>query len=286
MAGLPRQMGRLAALPRAGLDGVFAALAGLLAIVGAAGAASAAPLDLADATPRPIEVRFEISPSGAPGRLDSAWSAVRAGLLESSPDPDRVRIRIPAAEMESHLRSTGTAVVPGSFSDFVWVLDRITGHVVTASLEGRIQEELGVGFLTTRIAIDIRIEMSTRDEGGYRKSRAPFGIETHDFCSPSKDADDCTAVQAHLFDPREGYVNAVGRIRAAAAMTEVHAFSPLGEVRFSEHPIDPPSGPSMTNRDPDALFSAPKAPPAGGEGGGWNDESAGLDGRRAMGQQG
>ena len=45
------------------------------------GSALAAPLDLLDATPRWVQVRFEISPPDAPGQLNEAWSRTRSAVL-------------------------------------------------------------------------------------------------------------------------------------------------------------------------------------------------------------
>ena len=205
---------------------------------------SAAALDLADPTPRWIEVRFEVSPSDAPGRLDSIWSLPRAAYLESKGSDHRVQIRIPASEIEAQLRSTGTDVVSGTFSDFVWTLDPDSGHVLAAALTGRVRERLPLGWLTTHVEVDIRVEMTTHADAGFRSTRNPIGIEIHDYCAPGASVDGCTLVPAHPFDPARGYVNAVGRLFAAGALTEVQAFSPLGEVRFSERPLDVVDGPS------------------------------------------
>lgn len=254
--------------------GGFLALLALVSWGARSDAAERVPLDLADPTPRRIEVRFEISPADQPGRLDTAWSTPRPGLLEPTAHPDRVRIRIPAPEMEAHLRSIGTAVIPGSFSDFVWILDRASGHVVEAGLAGRIHERVGFGPLSTRIAVDIRVDMSTERGAGFRTARAPFGIETHDFCAPGEGSRTCIAVASHRFDPQRGYVNAVGFIRAATPMAEVRAFSPLGEVRFSERPAESIVGPSRTTRERDAVFSPSTGPDLGVERGGWHGESA------------
>jgi hypothetical protein len=204
---------------------------------------SAAAVDLADATPRWIEVRFEVSPADAPGRLDSTWSLPRAAFLEPKPGDHRIEIRIPASEIEAQLRSTGTDVVAGTFSDFVWTLDPASGHVLTAALTGRVRERLPLGWLTTHVEVAIRVEMTTHADAGFRSTRNPIGIEIHDYCAPNGASQGCTVVPAHPFDPARGYVNAVGRLVAAAALTEVQAFSPLGEVRFSERPLDVVDGP-------------------------------------------
>ncbi len=238
------------------------------ALLLAAGSARTAPLDLEDSTPRPIEVRFEISPADQPGRLDSAWSAPRLGVLEPSLNPDQVRIRIPAQEMEDHLTSAGTSVIPGTFSDFVWTIDRVSGHVVHAELAGRIHERLAIGLLVTRIAVEIRVDMSTERQGGFRTSRGMFGIETHDFCNAPDTLERCVPVETRRFDPTRGYVNAIGDIRAATPLAEVRAFSPLGEIRFSERAAEEIGSRTQTTREHDAVFSPAMVPDGGAERGG------------------
>lgn len=254
-----------------------------LAALAAAGIGQADPLDLMDPTPRPIEVRFEVSPPDQPGRLDAVWSEPRSGRIEVTGRADRVQIRIPASEMERHLRSTGTAVVPGSFSDFVWVLDRATGDVLESRLEGRIHERIAVGPFATRVAVGIHVDMSTHRRGGFRTTHAPFGIETHAFCAPEEGAEGCVPVESRRFDPRDGYVNAVGVIRAATPLAELRAFSPLGEVRFSEQVGRVAIDAAWPTQRRDAVFSLGDRSGAGRiERGGWHDEEASLPRSRAQ----
>jgi len=217
-------------------------LAACLAVLLCTARALAAPLDLSDETPRWVEVRFEVSPPDQPGRLDSVWSAARRAYLEPDPERALVRIRVPASEVEAHLRSTGTDAVPGSFSEFVWVLDPGSGEVLEAVLSGRVRERVRLGFLRTSATIDISVEMTTRGTAGFASESNLLGIETQRFCRPDR-ADPgraCVAVAAARFDPERGYVNAVGSVRAATPILEIKAFSPLGEVRFSEA-MSPPA---------------------------------------------
>jgi hypothetical protein len=224
-----------------------------LASLGLATAAHAASVDLTDPSPRWIFVRFETSPPDQPGRLDSSWSVQRRAFLEPGDAPDRVRIRIPAPDVEAQLRSTGTDVVPGTFSEFVWTLERSSGHVVEAELKGRVREHLSLGLLSTSIEVAIHVEMTTRAQAGFRSARGALGIETHDYCSPARPLEGCVLVEARQLDPERGYVNAIGRLEAATPMVEVQAFSPLGEVRFSERPFDGPGEPM----GPAAVSSPP-----------------------------
>ena len=213
---------------------IWIGLGVLLALATPGNQALASPLDLQDPTPRWIEVRFEVSPKDEPGRLDGSWSDPRAAFLESDPDHSIVRIRIPTHEIETHFRTTDTEAIPGSFSDFVWTLDSATGHVLSARLTGRVRERLSVGPIRTSVAVAIRVEMTTREVAGFRPNRGIFGVRTNTFCVPSPRSSDCIPVTPIRFDPDSGYVNAVGSVVASAAIAEIRAFSPLGEVRFSE----------------------------------------------------
>lgn len=226
----------------------------LLALGAGIRPAQADPIDLGDPTPRRIEVQFEVSSPSEPGRLDATWSPPRRAYLEPGEQAGTIRIRVPADEVEDHLRSTGTDVVKGSFSEFAWSLDPSTGHVVAADLQGRVRERIRLGPLSTAIEVAIRVEMTTRSEAGYRSTRGALGIETHDYCSPDQPLDGCVLVEARPFDPERGYVNAVGAVVAATPMHEVRAFSPLGEVRFSE-PAPPPAVVSSPPPSRDAVCS-------------------------------
>ncbi|MEZ4330537.1 MAG: hypothetical protein R3F35_02205 [Myxococcota bacterium] len=265
----------------------IATMLGLVALAVAPEPARADPLELENPTPRRIEVRFEVSPADQPGRLDAIWSPPRSARIEAGDSPDRLQIRIPASEMEQHLRSTGTAVIPGTFSDFVWVLDRATGEVLSSRLEGRIHERIAVGPFATRVAVGIRVDMSTSARAGFRTTRAPFGVETHAYCAPNEGSEPCVAVASHRFDPRDGYVNAVGVIRAATPVAEVRAFSPLGEVRFSEQPVLPPVAAPGPPERPDAVFSTDVRPAsATGKQGGWHGDEAMLPASEARDRRG
>jgi len=210
--------------------------------------ARAAPLDLQDPTPRRIEVRFEVSPEDEPGRLNATWSAPRAAFFEADPARSLVRIRIPTDEIEAHFLATGTDAIAGSFSDFVWTLDSRTGHVLSAQLTGRVRERISLGPIQTFTTIEIRVDMTTRNTVGFRRSQRIFGIQTNAFCVPSREPSKCVAVTPVPFDPASGYVNAVGSLVAAASIAKIRTFSPLGEARFSEPFREPPS-----EREPDGT---------------------------------
>ena len=245
---------------------VWITLGWLFAVSG--GAASAAPLDLADPTPRWVEVRFEVSPEDEPGRLDGTWSAPRTAYLESGPEAGTVRIRIPASEVEAHFRATGTEAVRGSFSEFIWTLDPVSGHVLEAQLEGSIRESFRMGPIRTAATVRIEVTMTTQNAGGFRAGKGVLGIRTYPFCTPGDREEDCIPVAAIRFDPERGYVNAVGMVQAAAAMARIQAFSPLGEVLFSERSQDGTESIVSGTSEQDAICSEDSSRLCGSEQGG------------------
>ena len=214
-------------------------LASLLGVVAAGDAAQASPLDLGDPTPRWIEVRFEVSPHEAPGRLDQVWGAVRRARFAYSAEEGVIRIRVPADELVEQLRSTGADPIEGSFSDFVWTLDPHTGHVLEAEMSGQLRETFHLGFLRSSAIVDIRVEMTTHRPAGYRPPRNVMGQSAHAYCVGPAAPGECTVVEPSRFDPQRGYVNAVGSLRAATRLAELQTFSPLGEVLFTERPEKP-----------------------------------------------
>jgi hypothetical protein len=238
----------------------------------AASAAMAVPLDLDDPTPRWVEVRFEISPADAPGRLDQEWSVARPAYLEPTAG-GLIRIEVPAEVLEAHHRTTGTDAVPGTFGSFVWTLDTATGHVLDASLAGRIREPVGLGPMRTTVEVRIRVEMTTRSTGGFRPESSYLGRKAHAFCeSAPAAARDCTLVPPRPLNPESGYVNAIGSVRAETPLIRLRAFSPLGEARFSERADrqrEDARHDSRVARDADAVcfeaFSGPCRSVLGGE---------------------
>jgi hypothetical protein len=234
-----------------------------------AGQAGAAPLDLADPTPRWIEVRFEISPSSEPGAVDRQWGPYRRAWLDPVADAPAIEIRVPAEVIEAQLRSTGTDTVEGSFSPFVWRLDPDSGHVLNAGLSGQIRERIQLGPFRRTTEISIDVDMTTVTRGGYLASSGALGVETHVYCEPEGRRGRCNEVRPVPYDRERGYVNAVGFVRASAGLIELRAFSPLGEVEFREQPgstLDSVvSGPPLPDRVCSRAHDRPCPAELGGE---------------------
>ena len=194
-----------------------------------AGAAAAEPLDLSDATPRPVRVAFESS--GPPGALDAVYSEPLTAWLDADPARGQVRVRVPGSAMERLLATHEP--VPGSFGDYVWTFDAATGEVLQAAFHGRLWQTADFGVFQTRVETSIDVNVGTRRAVGFRTPYTQLGQVIVPVCEPGSAG--CMRVAPAPLDPRTGYVNAVGTIRATAlgglgALT----FSPLGEAVFSE----------------------------------------------------
>lgn len=230
-------------------------LAALLALLaGPAGAQSTdRPLDLSDPTPRWVDVAFELSPRDAPGRLDAAWSPRLRAWLQPA-DLRRkgwVLVALPAPAAERLFTLGEERPAEGSFSDFVWVFDAASGHVVSAEVTGALYTRVGWGFLGSDARVEFRAVMSTA--GGPRGFRSPFfllGQSLFRVCEPAEAErdDDCTLVAPVPLQPHTGYVNAVGEILATGHGITTRSFSSLGEARFFETPA--PGPPAVASAPP------------------------------------
>jgi hypothetical protein len=209
----------------------------LAILAGAPIAGAGEPLALADPSPRWVEVRFETSPADQPGRLRGVFGPGLLAWLEPGPRPGQVTVSVPAREVEERLL-VGERVVPGSFGDFVWVFDAPSGHVLAASLAGRVVRTLDWGFMRSDAEIEIRVALDTLRPAGFAAATRRLGHVVFSLCTP--DEAGCTAVPHVPFDPRTGYVNAVGPLVARTLRIRADNFSPLGEAVFSEFPGSEP----------------------------------------------
>ena len=190
----------------------------------------AEPLDLRDTASRPVEVVFEISPSDSPGRLDTSYGGPTRGWFEHGPAKGQATVRIPPAEMERAL--TRHHPVPGSFSDFVWIFDVATGHVLSARVSGQFLKEVDWGFFSTDVVTETETRLGTRLRAGFRPPESRFGHLVFEFCIEEQNY---TGVSPRPYDPFTGYVNAVGSISASTKVgARTVSFSPLGEAIWSE----------------------------------------------------
>jgi hypothetical protein len=228
----------------------------LLALLLSQAAASAEPMDLTDPQPRWVSVRFEVSPAQHPGQLDTIYSQEFPAWFAPDPMENRVRVSVNGRIVEQYLLAEYRPV-EGSFSDYIWVFEASSGHVVSATIVGKLIKTLDWGFFTSEVEASIRIQMATRSEtgappaAGFTPPRSRLGHLLFQFCTLT-DGNDCTLVSAAPYDARSGYVNAVGPISARSTGFTTDAFSPLGEARFSEIS----AAPSVSAPPPVADFRA------------------------------
>lgn len=197
----------------------------------AAARASAEPLDLGDVTPRWVSVRFENSPPDRPDRLATSYTEPIDAWLEPSADPRQVRISVagPAVERGYFSRQRLRA---GSFSDFVWIFDRLSGEVMSASLTGTLIRTFDLGPLSPEVDTRFEARMTTWKPAGFREPHEVLGQLVFPHCE--SDEATCTLIAPVRLDPRTGYVNAVGSIIGRAFGASASTFSAIGEALFSE----------------------------------------------------
>jgi len=194
----------------------------------------ALPLDLDDPTPRWIDVSFELSEDG-PGRLDSEWGPRLSAWLQPAALRHWMVVSLPSPTVERLFALRGERPEPGSFSDFVWVIDTQSGDVVSAEVSGALRTQVGWGFLSKEVEVDIWAVMSTERPLGFLPPSSLLGKEVYRSCAPGA-VEGCNAVAPVRFRPGSAYVNAPGEIHAAGAGVTTRSFSPLGEARFFEAP--------------------------------------------------
>ena len=189
-------------------------------------------LDLGNSQPRWIQVEFEVSPQDSPDQLDAVYTEPLPAWLEPADVEGQLVARVAGELVERHLFGDENPVA-GSFSDFVWTFDATTGHVESAVVSGSLRPTFGWRFFSKSITADIRIEMTTRGVAGFTGPKRRLGQLIFEYCA-EPDASHCTLVRAVRYEPRSGYVNAVGAVVAKLSGIRMRSFSPLGEARFSE----------------------------------------------------
>jgi hypothetical protein len=215
-----------------------AALFALLLSLLSQAPAFAEPMNLSDPQPRWVTARFEVSPAQRPGQLDTIYTQEFPAWFAPDDVEGQVKVTVDGRIVEQYLLAEHRPV-KGSFSDYIWIFDVSSGHVTSATVVGRLIKTLDWGFFTSEVEASISVQMATRSEtgrpaaAGFAPPRSRLGQLLFRFCTIS-DGEGCTLVSAAPYDPRSGYVNAVGPILARSTGTTTRAFSPLGEARFSE----------------------------------------------------
>jgi hypothetical protein len=204
---------------------------GMLGFFLAAGVARGDPMDLRDARPRIVTVRFENSPADAPERLAATFTAEIPARFEVDAETAEVRVRIAGADVERDY-FTRQRLRSGSFSDYVWVFDPATGHVVSASLRGVLLRRFDLGLFEKEVETQFEALLDTRGPAGFEAPHRMFGQLFFPHCARASSR--CTLVAPARYDARTGYVNAVGSIAGRALGVTAHNFASIGEAIFSE----------------------------------------------------
>jgi len=224
-------------------------LIGLLLLLPRVGLAE--PVDFLDPTPRWVEVAFEVSPRDKPMQTDTIYTPKIRAWLEPGERPGWRKVTIDRHDVERVLLADDDPV-PGSFTDFVWVFDSLTGEVISAALSGSLTKEVDWGLFRSTVVTQIEADMATNRVGGVKKPRRWLGQQVFGYCSDA-DGERCTVINARGYDAASGYVNAVGDLSVRFGELTLHTYSPLGEAVFSEADLQ------------NVTASAQADPPANGE---------------------
>ena len=196
------------------------------------GPALAAPMDLRDLQARWVAVEFEVSPSSRPYQLRTIFTGQVRAWFEPLPQSGQVRVTIRGDAVERQVLPEQKPKA-GSFSDFVWVFDIETGHVVSATLSGTLWRTLDWGIVRREVETRITADMTSIGVAGFKPPLRLLGNVYHRFCDDSESSR-CTLIEGQGYDFESGYVNAVGKMKVGSKVAVVGAFSPLGEAVFSE----------------------------------------------------
>lgn len=224
----------------------LARLTAIAALVGAGSAAAGPPMDLARREHRWVEVRVVTTPPDArrprlsqPAR---AWYTV-------GPRPHQRTVTVPGPSVERAFFADRRPLRQ-SFTDFVWVFDASTGHVVSAGFSGEVVEPVRFGPFQASARVSIAIALSTLAPGGYREPRELAGRRVFGYCADPEHPD-CTSVASAAYDPGSGWVEANGAVCASWRSLRTLAYTSLGRARFAE--LRPHGGPG------EALDGRPEA---------------------------
>jgi hypothetical protein len=223
---------------------------GLLLLLPRTGLAE--PVDFLDPTPRWVEVAFEVSPRDKPMQTDTIYTPKIRAWLEAGERPGWRKVTIDRRDVERVLLADDDPVA-GSFTDFVWVFDSVTGEVISASLSGTLTKEVDWGLFRSKVLTQIEADMATNRVGGVKKPRRWLGQQLFGYCSEA-DGERCTVIDARGYDATSGYVNAIGELSVRFGEWTLHTYSPLGEAVFSE--VEPQNVTASAEADPPANGEA------------------------------
>jgi len=183
-----------------------------------ASSAGAAPLDLTDATPRPVDVEVDQESSDF-AIVGGAYSTPVRGSFES--DGTTATVTIAGTDLAAKIDQLLGGILttfPDTFTDYVISIDVASGDVLSADVSGRIHTDLG--------DFDVVQTASSAEVAGFQLVDV-FGFDLPAYCLVGLL---CTIVPGAPYDPFTGSLNAVGQITGAV----VTFFTPFGDLRLRE----------------------------------------------------
>lgn len=205
-------------------------------------------MDLADTSARPIFVQFKMLEADTPEGVSDMFSEPFLAQRRSIGEEGHFSVSVPGSAIEKLMWSHDAE--PGTFSEFVWTFDSISGEVVSAVISGVVNKKVDFGFFDAEVDARIEIRMDTLTPAGEGKPRNFMGHEISKFCDDPTSAD-CRFVEPVDYDTATGLVRAVGSLSAGASVFTTRTLAPFGKAIFSEVEEDrlgavgPPSSPFL-----------------------------------------
>jgi PEP-CTERM motif len=210
--------------------------------------ASSIPFDIANATPRPVQVWSDLNPDPAVYH----GSMVPAVVGSWSSDGVTGTVRVAASVMESYIAAEVAQPVPGSISDLTITIDLASRDVTRIQFSGKLTNT-EIGDVTFEYAMQSTPGPWTLPSGlvipgtigGFQD--VPGLILSPVFASdsfrPNGPGTDYTVVPTRPYDPTTGYITAVGPNNTdSTALGHVVQFDKsVGDIQLTEAVPEPTS---------------------------------------------
>ena len=195
----------------------------------------AEPMDLIDAHARPVLVQFELLDTDTAEAAEEEFSEPFLAQLRPASEAEQFTVTVPGPVVEKLMSSQNAE--PGSFSEFVWTFNRVTGEVLSAAVSGILNQQINLGLFKTKVDAKIQIQMDTLVPAGKGKPRNLMGHILAKFCNDADD-EDCQIVDPVDYDTGTGFVHAVGSLLAKTSFITTRTMAPFGKAIFTEVPKD------------------------------------------------
>jgi hypothetical protein len=180
-------------------------------------------------------VQFTLLDSDTPEGVEEMFSEPFVAHFSRVGEAERFTVTLPGTVLEKLMSSQNAE--PGSFSEFVWTFDGVTGEVVSAAVSGTLNQSVNFGFFDAHVDANIDIRLSTLTAAGRGKPRNLMGHTLSKFCTDAAD-EDCQLFEPMDYDAETGLVQAVGSLSAKTSFITTRTLAPFGKAIFSEVPAD------------------------------------------------